>query len=52
MVPVFCFDMISLICRSMELWNDGERKKSCLWVIQTFEVFMIHDIIYYLHPKS
>jgi len=23
-----------------------ERKKSCLWDIQTFEVFMIHDIIY------
>ena len=23
-----------------------ERKRSCLWDIQTFEVFMIHDIIY------
>ena len=23
-----------------------ERKKSCLWDIQTFEVFMVHDIIY------
>jgi len=23
-----------------------ERKRSCLWDIQTFEVFMVHDIIY------